>query len=601
MYQSSKIVVVKSIAHYKNTGTYLHLTTTDYFAFYSDKPYYFGSISRSYNDQVKHNYNYQWCWLLNNTWANTYYRLNHNNQLETYITDAEEDSVGIWEAQYLQKYPYAMLYNTTYSKGFFSILLSANPHTASIGMLGTSASQFKEFQIHWSMDQAQSGDTFYASYISGVASTTSYVDELASSLYSSQVIQADSDNLLAVSSNPKIETDQRKNRIFSTTTPSLSFFHSNLIYLGHDQSEAERGVFLGDEDNVLNEWQLYYRYANATGESSLWLLAGTTINQSTYVLNSTYTSVTLQRDFETKFRIKLTEQKWSDSDSWYQTYTITALKSANVSYLWAYYRISELQASSSITELVADDTVKVNMSTYYVSGIQDNGLIFKKISGNLSRIETERYSGYSFLKFYFKYGSQQTFIAGSTWTLKLSLHPFLRFTTQGLGYYGTVDLHSPEEHQSEWLTYHHRLAWTKLLNSLGEPFRLNHYGKGYLIADSSAEADELNLLVAGTGTVNLYVGSKGKPESVEGASTSSYNESSQILTFSIASTWTIVSIMWSGEASGAYHLAVNVKRGGLPVAGAQISAGGQAKTSNLLGQALFELPYGFYTITATLG
>ncbi len=549
VYQTNSVIVTESKTTFK--GAFLNFSVTEYIAFYKDKPYYLATTSRTYNEETKHQFNNQYCILFNDAWGDTCCRVNHNNTIEKITADFEGDSVGIWEAQYLEKYPWIMMFNTTYNRGHFSILLSANPHHTSLGMLGTDPGNFREYQVHYAVDSAKVGDSWTVTLLSGVAENTTYVDTLATSLWSNDVIQADSDNIYRVASNPKIESDNRKSRI-TNQLGTYWTFHNALIRFGQNSGSYNR-IFLGNEDNPHGEWWLYYLYENSTGYYSMWgNVADMSVNQSTYSWNEGFTNTTVNHTFEDKWDIGLRIETWNNSDSFYLTYKFTLLKNANLTYLQAFFKINEPQAQFDIVSLNAS-VWKVNMSSYYINNMYDDGVIFQNVSGNCDKIEAERQASCSFFHFYLRYNRiQETFSSGTSWTLKILVQPYRRYTSQGLGYFGLNDIKLPEKRQSETMTYHHRLSWNKIpLDDTIQPFRINHYGKNFLVSEANATSHKLTLKVVGESVtpnnIKVYCGPKGEPRSVSGATSWSYDRETRILTATIKVTHSsgqLVEVQW---------------------------------------------------------
>jgi len=557
VYQTSDVVVTRCLTEFKNSdaGNYVDMTILEYIAFYRTKSYYLVMTERTHNEQLVKVYNNQYCWLFNDTWGDTFYRLTHNDTVQT-RTGGEpccDYSVGIWESQYLHKYPWVMMFNTTYNHGHFSILLSATPHHMALGMLGTSADAFKEYQINYVSDSAEAGDTWYATVLSGVAENTTYVDDLANSLWSDDVIQTDSDNSYRVTSNPKIEKSDKRKWKIGNQLGAYFYAISTCLKFGRESGSYERPI-LGNEDNADGEWWLFWMYDNSTSYYSLYNWTDLSITDD-YSWDASFTNVTLSSTWENKWEVETILEVWNDSDSFYLTHKFTLLKDANVTYLKAYWKINEPQNAIDIASL--NSTVwKVNASDYYIDNMCDNGVVFHDINGACEKIGTDRYASYSFFSFYARYNStEQLFSQGTSWTIKLLVQPFKRYSSQGLGYFGLNNVKFPEDNASETITHHHKLCWNRFpLNDISQPFRINHYGKGFLITEATATSEKLTLKVVGesgtTGNIKVYCGSKGEPRRVSGATSWSYNKATKILTATIKVTHSSeqrVEIQWGAH------------------------------------------------------
>jgi len=183
--ETNDYVIVETITFWKSGGTYLHYRNVEYTTFFSDKPYYIVSSTRTYFEQVQYNSNYEYCFLFNDTWGNRYHRLNHDGTVINSTGSTSNFITDVWESRFLEKYPYVMMYNDTYGNGHFSILVSANPTTQGLGMLATTAGYYKEYQLVYGDESVEAGESHYFTIVSGVASNITYVDNLSSSLWSS--------------------------------------------------------------------------------------------------------------------------------------------------------------------------------------------------------------------------------------------------------------------------------------------------------------------------------------------------------------------------------------------------------------------------------
>jgi len=119
--------------------------------------------------------------------------------------------------------------------------------------------------------------------------------------------------------------------------------------------------------------------------------------------------------------------------------------------------------------------------------------------------------------------------------------------------------------------------------------------------------EQLNLnieLASGTSQTKVYCGDKGKPKSVIVGGNEipvDYNETTKILTVHVThSSSQNIEINWAGASAEIYILTVYVQQGSSPVSNVDVTVNGEVKQTNLLGTATFELPYGHFTVRATL-
>ncbi len=543
VYQTSSVVVVKSITEWKNAsvGDFVDMRNIEYSVFFADKPYYLVSSNRTYNVEIPKQYNNQYVFLFFQAWANRYYWSNHNGSIyqKDNINKNHGEVIQIWEAQYLQKYPWAMLYNTTYNKGHFTILISAMPHHIGIGMLGYDTSGlFTEYQIHYGIDASKAGDSWYFSIVSGVADDTAYVENLATTLYSSEVVKADLDNSYIVSSNDDVTSDQRKSRIVNQLGTTLLFTNSNMWRYGMEENTAQ-AVTIGHSDMIHNEWSWRVNYKNASGSYQM-LGSLNDFSVSEWTWTESFTNVTWRYDYENKIRTEMRVEMWKDSDSYYQTWNFTTLASANITDLYMYFQPYAPQEESYYA-MLSPSVLKFNVSDYYVQYLLEDGIIFQNVS-HIATMHYEQYATYGFIFFYALDTTSDTlYNAGQSWTFRLLVQPFRRYKSNFSTYFGLNDITLPEDRKSEIITYNHKIAWSKLIWDTSTPFRLNHYGKGYIISEATATTNKLTFKVVGetgtTSTTKVYVSDKGEPESVcvtNGTLTWSYNASTKTLTLKVS-------------------------------------------------------------------
>lgn len=104
-----------------------------------------------------------------------------------------------------------------------------------------------------------------------------------------------------------------------------------------------------------------------------------------------------------------------------------------------------------------------------------------------------------------------------------------------------------------------------------------------------------------TTNTDIYCGNYGKPKSVDGAGSWSYEDSTQTLTFSVTHTSdSVVTVSWGGSALGVYPLTVSVLQNGYPTIATVVITGAENQTVFGL-PVTFNLPYGDYFIIVYCG
>lgn len=129
-----------------------------------------------------------------------------------------------------------------------------------------------------------------------------------------------------------------------------------------------------------------------------------------------------------------------------------------------------------------------------------------------------------------------------------------------------------------------------------------------VISNYRLTSSELSFSLSGSGGIDtsyIYTGNRGEPVSIHGAYSWSFDEDSKLLTVTTAGTDIVID--WTPEVSGLYELTVSVKLDGVPLLGVNVTVtkegiiAHESVETNLLGFAVFVLPYGFYTVTACYG
>jgi len=172
--------------------------------------------------------------------------------------------------------------------------------------------------------------------------------------------------------------------------------------------------------------------------------------------------------------------------------------------------------------------------------------------------------------------------------------------------------------ESEWDAVHTLLAdgLTRLSNGASEPIAnitVRQATQGWVIhSDSNISnyalgSDDLRFTLTGTGGTEqtvVHTGERGEPDNVAGASSWTFNSTTKMLT--ISTTGTEVIVNWTKKASGYFVMTVHVTEGGQPLSDVVVTVKSIAgtdfervnATTDMLGLAQFELPYGTYLVQA---
>jgi len=532
--QTSDYVVIESHTEWKSGGTYLDYTAYDYYTFFSDKPYYIHSSTRTYHEQIQFNSNYEWCWLFNDTWAERYYRLDHNGNLVNSTSNTNEFVTDVWESRFLEKYPWVMMYSDTYSKGHFSILVSANPTSQGLGSLSTTVGSYKEYQLLYGDASYEAGESNYFTVVNGVASNTTYVDDLSSSLWSTTAYISESQTHSVASNNQTVDKPELQSSAWSLWFYMISSDHLQIgQYLHPATLQGSTEIYV----------RFYPQYTNATGTYMIY--ASPTISQT---WNKSYTNVTTQNDYQSKLRLTTQLELWNNSDPFKITWTFQTLASLNITKLTIYrqYGWNTITDNTKLVNLNAS-VIKMNCSGYSAEVVEE-AYTFMNLSNTVSQLSTG--AGDTWIKWYALNQTEALVGSGNTYTVELLIQQHRRFSFESQGVFGLSDVLPLGERANNRFE---KLVWAKFpFFDTSTPFRINHLGveNGMIYAvswDSNLLSYKIVAPSGVTTTTKIYVGDRGEPVTVSGA-TYSYDGASKILTLTVThSSSQQVTVDWSTD------------------------------------------------------
>jgi len=519
VYETNQICVVESITQFTATFPHVKMKVIEYYIFYQNKPYYLVSAKRIYQQDIPWHQNAEYCFLLDKNWADLYYRLDYSGEIREGTTGGDHVQMKHTESWVFESYPWAMFYNSTYGKGFFTILLSGHPKVT-LGLVSQSATyEYREYQIGWHLNGVKDGDVTWAVFLNGVAANATYPHDLARSLWT--------------------DTCREKtsfiNRVSCTETINLQIL--NGLGLATEAGSSSVKIGITAEDQIFT--QLYFQpelsveYMNATDEYSIFEKTGMSVTvEKIEEENYEGGNVTWTNTFENKLKYTVATQYWNDSDVCLQTWTFKTLTAMNIT--WIRLDITAYGTHISFSEL-SNDVIKWNASDYYASSIMDEGMIFKNLTDTPKDIYL-RVGGRYYGRFYAVNGTEQEYGANQEFTMKFRLQFFRRFKAENLAYFGLNDILNV--HESKMIRHYSKPCWNSIpLFDAESPFRVNHLGRGSLIFDAERTTGMLKFKIiapsGNTTTTKIYCGSKGEPIKVVGANSWSYDAVTKILTILI--------------------------------------------------------------------
>lgn len=533
--QTSDYVVIESNTQWKSGSTYLNYQAVDYWTFFSDKPYYILSSTRTYNEQVQYNGNYEYCWLFNDTWAERYHRLDHDGNLVNTTGNVDERITEVWESRFLEKYPYTMMYSDTYSKGHFSILVSANPTSQGLGYLSTTVGYYKEYQLMYGDASYEIGESNYFTVVNGVASNITYVDDLSTSLWSTTAYISESQTHSVASNNQTTEKPELQSSAWSLWFQLIT---ANQIQIGqytHPATVQPRATVYV---------RFYPQYTNATGTYNIY--ASPSISQT---WNKSYTNLTMQNDYQSKLRLTTELQLWNNSDPFKLKWTFETLASLNITSLTIHRKSgwNSISHETVITNLNAS-VIKMNCSGYSPEVVEE-AFTFQNITNNV--IEYYNGVGDSWIKWHGLNQTEAVVGSGNIYTVELLIQQHRRFSFESQGVFGLSDVLGVGEKANDRFE---KLVWAKFpFFDTATPFRINHLGvENGTIYGAGRQTNQLSFKIvapSGITTTKIYVGSEGEPIVVAGADWS-YSDSILSLTVTHSSSQEVVVIWPSGLIPG---------------------------------------------------
>ena len=527
VYQTSEVAVVYTKFKCNGTSpppdnTY---NITEWKVFYADKPY----MLVSFNFVPWHDMNWQneqqVCFLFDRDWVSDVRNTDLNGDMSSSTTTKDTYS---FMSKGMEKFPWWYFHNSTYGTGFGTILLNSYPNDARIGHYFDSAGMgYEEYQITQNSYTSglKGGESNVVTYINYVASNETDVDDFSQQLYKSMHTTVDA----------------------SYYPTSNSYLHPS--YGGFKKSGVLSFQFL---NNYIILWSAIYGDSNGhrcrpyfqdTSEHGLWgSLASASIPY--WYWNTTYSKMTYRRDYESKLRWEITIETWANSDIVKVMYNWTTLATMEIKKLYVAHRELYPYANSEIIRL-SIDIIKINASSAYTNWIEDNGLAFKNMSGMLE------ISGSFVYSFALRDSTPQEYEAGTSWTTTLYLQTFC-LLDKDFEASDFLDLH--QEAREDEIRFDN---WIPLpfpdVPSDNGTFRVNYLGhEDCVIATSSYSNDALTITTVGvsrtSSTYKVYCGSKGEPTSVTGATSSSYDSTTEILTLTAIHTGpTTITISWVAE------------------------------------------------------
>lgn len=125
------------------------------------------------------------------------------------------------------------------------------------------------------------------------------------------------------------------------------------------------------------------------------------------------------------------------------------------------------------------------------------------------------------------------------------------------------------------------------------------------LSDVSFSSGTLVLDVDGasetTSTTKIYCRTLGEPKKIEGADDWTWDPSGYITIYVTHQSSRTISVSWSGGALGLFNLRVRVSSNMIPIMGASVIIDGENKSTDLLGDAYFQVPFGSYDVLVFCG
>jgi len=527
MYSDSSSVVVCSAFRIYNPSPppVMSVNITEWRTFYADKPWFVVTFTEEFQNDGQFWVENQICFMYDKSYPTSHRMINDNG---TKCIDVS-DYGHCYSAKYLKKFMWVYIYNSSYNTGLGHILIDVYPRSLMAFWGDWFGTAYKEWQLTLNEFRMglPKGSKQTVTYINYVANNETIIDDFASQLFKD---------------NHKVT--QGTTDYMHTTMNNLS--HSKYGGIGKSASfyiRPQMGylflVYFTEGSETAREIQPYYK--NSSGAYKI--LASTWTFPSSY-WNSTYSNLTMRAE-KYNMRFEITTEAWTNNDAVKVKLDFKTLATVNITDLWIDFRTSPDWRFWSKTMLTPSTTL-INASSSKVHWMYNYGTAFKNLTAYATRS-----SGLADLNYYMLDNAADIkYNTGQSWSLTLKIHKFIR-TTEQRTYFKASDF---LETGSDLVNFNHQF-WTPLPfpeTPLGNStFYINHLGQqnGQLIK-SSYSPDKLVLNLAGesgkTTTWRIYCGDKGQPKKCEGATSWSYNSSSNILTITaLHSSSTTVTIRWA--------------------------------------------------------
>ena len=524
VYYSSDVAVVYTKFKLNDTdsGFPSGVNITEWKAFYADKPFMVGAFNREHIYEANFLYEQQVCWLFDPAWVEGVRNTDLNGDITGYKTTRQAYT---FMAKGMEKFPWWYVYNSTYNTGFGTILLNSYPRDARIGHWFESSLGYAEYQI--TVDYYASGMPAevdnVVTYINYVASNETELDNFSRRLY--KAMHTTVDTTYYPTSNNYLHTSY--GGFYKSGV--LGFrFSDNLIRL-------QNGIY-GDASK--NRYKPMF--SNSSGTYNLWgLLSDASITE--WQWKTTYSKMTYRRDFESKLRWETTMEAWSDGDIIKVIHNFTTLATMNITDLYLQIRELYPYENSDIAQL-STDIIKINASTAFTGWIEDNGFAVRNMSG------TTEISGVYIYFYALDRDSDHEFPPGLSWSITLHFQGYCMLD-KDFEASDFLGLHQEAKKNQirfdNWIP----LPFPEVPSNNG-PFRINYLGhENSIVVKSMFNNEKLELTLVGASStstdLSIYVGSKGEPASVEGASSWSYDTFTRTLQLTAIHTGTTtIAISW---------------------------------------------------------
>jgi len=526
VYESSEMVIFRTEWRQGSQPGTARFRLTEYKTFYANQQYYLVSYTRFYDEPTLEVDNDDLCFLFDHRlfWKRTdenpyFYMINRTGQPQYGYRYRSH----LFESNVYQTLPWCWVYNTTLNVGFGVILLEAFPRAYET-FLGTVAdtSAYTEFQITHSLAGQINGTSATVSYI-GVADGTInyyYIQNLAKQLFINKP------NFIPDLRSGLILNDYNPQRVWSRVGNAWAH-----VWQANDLIYVFGRHWVGQP-----EWQLpfnlYFRFSNATSSYYAWEWKDVSV--ADYFWNESYIRLKWVMPYLSRLNWSLQFEFWDDSDTFVMEYGLKTTAPVNLSNAFV-----GLKANGGDTEICWKTThnpsfLKVNTTDEFCSAIKDEGYMFKNLTSNKRIL-----SGYRVEIFFVSNSQQIQYGSGQEWTIQHQIQYFRIYDYENKDYFDVSDFKAPNEHHCDILRFN-KHYWLPLpLFEQQHNMSILRVGQTRAqVAYSEITGETLKLIIIGdnetTSTTKIYCGDKGEPLNVEGATSWSYDNATNILTIIIA-------------------------------------------------------------------